>query len=65
MVAQKNKHDKITKWLKAMNYFRKKQNKKSKKCEHVTVEFMMERGRGESAMFKVMGGDEGHQPCSR
>ena len=39
MASQKNRHDKITKWLKAMNYLKKK-NEKNKKCAHVTVEFM-------------------------
>ena len=30
MVTQKNRHDKITKWLTAMNYLRKNKTKKTK-----------------------------------
>ena len=39
MANKKNRPNEITKWLKYMNYLTKK-NEKSKKCDHVPVEFM-------------------------
>ena len=40
MATQKNGNDKITIWLKAMNYSRKNKTEKNEICDHVTVEFM-------------------------